>query len=128
MSKLLLDSWAWVEYLRGAERGQKVRDHIERSSDIQTHLVTIAELTSKLKRENMDPELAWRAVTSVSRVVIPNPIDAKNVGLLHAEMKAKRPNFSLADAFVLHGARKLKGRVLTGNPDFQGLPEAIMIT
>lgn len=127
MAKLLLDSWAWVEYLRGTERGKKVRNEIERSTDIHTHLVSIAELTSKLKREEMDSELAWRAVTSISRVVIPNAFDAKNVGLLHAEIKAERPNFSLADAFVLHGARKLKAKVLTGDPDFQGLRDAIML-
>ncbi len=128
MSKLILDSWAWVEYLRGTDRGREVRKKIEESSDAYTHLVTIAELTSKLRREEMDPELAWRAVTTASRIITPDPQDAKNVGLLHAAIKSKRPNFSLADAFVLHGARKLKGRVLTGDPDFQGLPEALMLT
>ncbi len=127
MSKRVLDSWAWVEYLRGGERGKKVRREIEENTDIFTHLVTIAELTSKLKREGMDTAIAWRAVTSVSRVIAPDAIDAKNVGLLHAEIKAERPNFSLADAFVLHAARKLKAKVLTGDPDFQGLRDAIML-
>lgn len=128
MNKILLDSWAWVEYLRGGERGRKVRSEIERSIGVYTHLVTVAELTSKLKREGIDPEVAWRAVTSISKAVTPNTVDAKNVGLLHAEIKIRRPNFSLADAFVLHGARKLGARVLTGDPDFQGIKEAIMIT
>ncbi len=127
MSKHVLDSWAWVEYLRGSERGKKVRHEIEESSELFTHLITIAELTSKLKREGMDTTIAWRAVTSVSRVIVPDAMDSKNVGLLHAEIKAKRPNFSLADAFVLHGARKLKATVLTGDRDFEGLREAVML-
>lgn len=127
MSKHVLDSWAWVEYLRGSDRGKKVRREIEGSTEIFTHTVTIAELTSKLKREGMDTAVAWRAVTSISRIIIPDAIDAKNVGLLHAEIKAKRPNFSLADAFVLHGAKKVKARVLTGDSDFEGLPEADML-
>ncbi len=128
MSKHVLDSWAWIEYLRGSERGKSVRGQIEKSEEIFTHLVTIAELTSKLKREGADTSIAWRAVTSVSRVIVPDAVDSKNVGLLHAGIKAKRPNFSLADAFVLHGARKLKARVLTGDPDFEGLPEAVMLS
>jgi hypothetical protein len=42
-------------------------------------------------------------------------------------MKSKNKNFGLADSFVLHAARKIGGRVLTGDPDFRGVKDAIML-
>lgn len=36
-------------------------------------------------------------------------------------------NFSLADAIVLNAARKLRARILTGDPDFKSIDEAVML-
>jgi len=47
--------------------------------------------------------------------------------LLHAEMRKQMKDFGLSDAFVMATARKLNARVLTGNPHFKGLKEAVMI-
>ena len=45
-------------------------------------------------------------------------------GLLHARVRKGSPNFSLGDAFVLQLARKPRGKVMTGDPDFRGIREA----
>jgi predicted nucleic acid-binding protein len=82
---------------------------------------------SKEKRRKKDPETAWRAVTSLTKVLQIDESDSKAAGLLHAEIKSKKKNFGLADSFVLHAARKIGGRVLTGDPDFVGIAEAIII-
>ncbi len=42
-------------------------------------------------------------------------------------MKRERTNFSLGDAFVLQMARKEGVKVLTGDRDFEGLKDAVMI-
>jgi predicted nucleic acid-binding protein len=127
MTDWIADSWAWVEYIRGSDKGTKLRDELERGSEIFTHPVTIAELVSKFKRENLDAEIAWKAVNSTSKVITVDSLDAKEAGLTHASTKAKKPNFSLADAFVLQSARKLNCRILTGDPDFDGIAEAFLL-
>lgn len=48
-------------------------------------------------------------------------------GLLHFEMRKTLKDFGLADAFVLATARKLKSKVLTGDPHFESVKEAILI-
>ncbi len=92
-----------------------------------THVVSISEIISKVQREGKDVEVAWRAITTSSKIVRIDEEDAKTAGITHAETKKRRPNFSLADAFVLSAARKLHTKILTGDPDFEGIPEAVML-
>ncbi|MGI0080361.1 MAG: hypothetical protein ACRECH_12145 [Nitrososphaerales archaeon] len=47
---------------------------------------------------------------------------------MQAEIKAKNKNFGLADSFVLSAARKIGAKVLTGDPDFRGIAEAILLS
>lgn len=127
MSKYLVDAWAWIEYLRGSEAGLKVKEKVEGELEILTHVVTLAEVVSKVKREGMDAEVAWKSVTTLSKIVLVDEVDSKEAGLLHAILKSQRASFSLADAFLLHAARKTGVKILTGDPDFRGISEAIMI-
>ncbi len=128
MNKFVIDSWAWVEYLRGSSRGGRVRELLEeKKNELFTHAVSVAEVVSKLRRANLDYGEAWRAIASNSKIVIPSGADAFETGLLHASMKRERRNFSLADTFVLLSARQNRARVLTGDPDFSGLTDAIFV-
>lgn len=127
MTNRVVDSWAWIEYLRGTEKGQHLKKEIEAGSKLFTHSVTVAEIISKTKRDAGDTETAWHALLSLSKIIETDAEFAKEVGLLHADIKSKRPNFSLSDAFSLFAARKYGAKVLTGDPDFKGLPEAEFI-
>ena|SRR5487761_40650 len=128
MSRYFLDSWAWVEYLDGSSVGKKVRDMIfDQRNEIFTHSVSAAEIISKGERRGKDTESIWAVMNSNSKLVVSSLDDSKVVGLLHAEVKSKNRNFGLADAFVLAAARKIGAKVLTGDPDFRGIPDAIML-
>ncbi len=128
MTKFLIDSWAWVAYLEGAKAGRKVKEEVDdESNEIFTHVVSIAEITSKVKRKGLDVEIAWNAITTNSKVANVDKFDSKEVGLLHAKMKSRVPNFSLGDAFVLAAAKKLAARVLTGDPDFENVDGVVSL-
>jgi predicted nucleic acid-binding protein len=126
MTSLIVDSWAWVEYFRGTESGASVKQHLEKGETL-THSVTIAEVISKLQRVGFDLAAAKQAFAVIPRVIEAERDSAVAVGGVHAEMRKKVPNFSLADAFVLQAARKLGAKVLTGDPDFRGTKEAEFI-
>ena len=127
MTSFVVDSWAWIEYLRGAESGKRVREEIEKGTALMTSSVTVAEVISKFRREHLDVDGAYRSITGSSRIARIDELDAKDAGVLHASLKDLRRNLSLADAIVLSLARKTKAKVLTGDPDFRGLHEAEMI-
>lgn len=126
ISRYVIDSWAWIEYLDGTEAGLKVRSKLEKSK-IFTNSVSIAEVMSKAARTGKDPNVAMDAILSCSVIIKIDELVAKETGLLHAETKRLRPNFSLADAFALQTARRLHAKVLTGDPDFKGLKDAVML-
>jgi len=128
MTRLVLDAWAWVEYLSGSESGRKVDEAIQGSQEIWVSVASVAEVASKYRRSGRDEAPAMRAITTVSKVGELGLEDAIQAGKIHAELKRKVPNFSLADSFVLQLARKVGARVLTGDPDFNGLKEAELIS
>jgi predicted nucleic acid-binding protein len=128
MTDFVIDSWAWIEYLDGSRLGARVRDVImDERNRFYTHVVSLAEIVSKEKRRNKDPEIAWKAIMSLSKILQIDEKDSKATGYLHAQIKSKNKNFGLADSFVLHAARKMGGRVLTGDPDFKGIADAVML-
>lgn len=128
MARFVIDSWAWVEHLRGSEAGKRVRTILEdERNSILTSSVTVAEVVSKFGREGLDVEGAYSAMANSSKLVSLGPDDARQAGIVHAATKKKRPNFSLGDAVVLYLARKERARVLTGDPDFRGLEEAVLL-
>ncbi len=129
MTRYIVDSWAWMEYLDGSPAGARVRDEIERpTSELFTHAVTLAEIVSKVRRRGAEVDVAWKAITTNSKILTADKDDSRQVGLLHATMKSRNPNFTLADAFVLASSRKMGAKVLTGDPDFRGVENAIMLS
>lgn len=127
MTSLVVDSWAWVEYLDGSPMGGQADKAMQKAPELWTSLVSIAEVVSKYKRKGRDEGPAVSAMTTLSRIGTPNLEDARQAGRIHAEVKQEAPNFSFADSFVLQLARKLDAKVLTGDPDFRGLKEAELI-
>jgi predicted nucleic acid-binding protein len=72
----VIDSWAWIEYLKGSSAGKKVRKKLVNDrNEVFTHVVSIAEIISKIKRRNSDVEDAWSATTSLSKIVEANEIE-----------------------------------------------------
>lgn len=127
MTDYVLDAWAWVEYLGGTRKGQRVKGYLDRGGTLFTHAVSVAEVVSKSYRAGKDTEVAWQAMAANSKIIVPSSTEARDAGLLHGKIKAKRPNFSLGDAFVLQAARTTDRKVLTGDPDFNGIAEAILL-
>ena len=127
MDRLVVDSWAWVEYLRGSEAGKRVDTRISQAGEVWTTVISLTEVVSKYRREKLSEQTAIEAISSLSKFELPSRNDAIEAGRIHAEVKTKSANFGLADAFVLQLARKVKGKVLTGDSDFKGLREAELI-
>lgn len=128
MSRYVIDAYAWIEYLIGSDLGIKVNEILEQENiEVYTCAVTVAEVMSKVAREKQDVEKAYDLLLSNSQIVNVDEELSKNTGVLHAEMRQTEKDFGLADAYVLAIARKLKSKVLTGDPHFKDLKEAVMI-
>jgi len=124
----VVDAYAWIEYLIGSEIGARVKAILEdENSGIYTSAVTLAEVISKIAREEQDVCTAYRILLSNSDVIDVDEELSKQTGIIHAEMRKSKKDFGLPDAFVLATARKLGTRILTGDPHFQGIKEATLV-
>jgi len=123
-----VDAWAWVEYLIGSERGTKVKEILDvTESEVYTCAITLGEVISKVARQKRDITAAYNLLLNNSRVVDVDEELSLQAGLLHCEMRKTVKDFGLSDACVLATARKLKSKILTGDPHFKNLKETVMI-
>lgn len=127
MAGFVVDSWAWIEYFYGSQRGNKVKEIIEGEGPIYCTTMAIAEVTSKLKRRGLDEQRGRQTMLSNALIVPLDETQAHEAGQIHSEMRKTVPDFGMADAIILAAARKLKAKVVTGDPHFKNVKDAILI-
>lgn len=125
--RYVVDAFAWIEYLGGSDKGEHVRKILEGDNEVYTCSVTLAEVVSKVVRSGLNYEIAYQAITLNSKVIDVDAELSRDAGILHAEVRNKVRDFSLADAYVLACSKRLKAKILTGDPHFKNIPETIMI-
>ena len=103
---MLVDSFAWIEYFMGTEKGEKVREVVESNVQLYTSPIVIAEIYSNSKSLRTNGKAEERERFIVERCAI-IPIDeeiAIEAAKIHAEAKKTMEDFGLADAFILASA------------------------
>ena len=128
MNSYVVDAWAWIEYLIGSEYGASLNEILEdENAEVYTCAVTLSEVISKVAREGKDIEVAYSLLLNNSQIVNADEELSKSAGLVHAEMRQKEKDFGLANSYVLATARKLKTKILTGDPHFKNVTDAVLI-
>lgn len=129
MNNFVIDAYAWIEYFNGTEIGQNVKAILENgNNNIFTNVITFSELASSYKRKSLSFDEEKKVLLSISKIYYLDNVDiAQEVGVMHAEIKKQRKHMGWADVFVLFTAKKLNAKVITGDEDFRGLKEAIML-
>ncbi len=125
--KIIIDSYAWIEYLDGSSLGERVKKIIEGDNELFSLNLTISEVISRIKRKKMDFESAYQSIISISKIVEITPELTKKAGIFHAEIREKIKDFGLVDCLILILARELNTKILTGDEHFRGFKEAIML-
>ena len=121
MTRYVVDAFGWVEYLAGTPLGAQVRVVVEdEENEIFTAALSVSEVVSRAQREGRDGRRAAGLLEGASVVV---PIDfslAVSTGIIHAEKRRRIQDFPYGDAAILAVAKRLKAKVLTGDPHFRG--------
>ena len=123
----MIDSWAWMEYVEGSPRGKKVKEFLQGIGPFFCATISVAEVSSKLKRRGSDSETGRKAIIANAKLIELDETSAYEAGQIHAEMRKRIIDFGMADAVVLACARKLGAKILTGDPHFKGVKDAVMI-
>lgn len=128
MNNYIIDAWAWIEYFKGTHAGAKLNEILEDpTTDTYTCAITVAEIISKIARDNQDVEAAYDMLLSNSSVIKIDEQLSKQAGLFHYKMRQTIKDFGIADAYILASANKFAAKIITGDPHFEGLENVILI-
>lgn len=128
MTKLIVDSYAWIEYFLSSDKGARIKSIVENEENsIYTHILSLAEIASRVSRAKGDYKNPLNIVLSSSEIIGIDNQKSVQAGLLHADVRKRIKDFGLVDACILLAARDLNAKILTGDPHFKGMKEAIMI-
>jgi len=127
MTKFIIDSSAWIEYLNGSERGDKLKKYFERN-ELFTTSVCVAEVIAKVIREGHSTNIAEKAIHSNSTIINIDFLLAVEAGKTYITLRKTKPKIALSNAISLVVAQKISGKVITFDKDFANLPEAIVLS
>ena len=128
MSNFVVDTYAWIEYLDGSERGKHVAIIVEDSAHkIYVSAATVAEVTSKFLRTGKNPSVAVHCLDTLSTSISLNREIALSAGEIHFETTRNVKDFGMLDAFVVATAKHVQAKILTGDSDFKSFKNVVLI-
>jgi predicted nucleic acid-binding protein len=118
-----VDSSGWIEYLADRPLADRFAPYLEGREPLLVSAIAIYEVY-KVVRRDLSEERALEAVAALRRATVA-PVDeslafeAADVSLTHG--------LAMADSIVYATARRHGARLVTGDSDFEGLPDAIVL-
>jgi len=122
-----IDSSAWVEYLEGSLKGERVHKILQNRDKKYSLNLVISEVVSKARRQKKNSEIPYKAIITNSQIIELTPDLAKEAGLFHADMREKMRDFGLIDAIIWVVARKLKARLITCDFHFKDFKNVLFL-
>ena len=121
---VLIDSWAWIEYWRGGPRSNESAKYVEGSEMALASTVNLTETFFWVLRHYGEGKAGEKRETLKKRCFL-IPVD-EEISVEAARLKQSLKT-SLADSLILATARSRGAKVVTGDPDFKKIPDAIYI-
>ena len=123
-TKVIFDTSALIELFDLTKKGEAVRDVLKTNNTFFVPSIAVAELISKLKRRNFDPKKFIEKVESSTVILSLDTEIAKRAGELHAELRKKQSDISLADCVIIAHGEVEDAMVLTCDQHFKGYSKA----
>jgi predicted nucleic acid-binding protein len=121
----VIDTWVWVEYYLGED--SRVNDYIENDSlDLFTSAITLTEIIKFLHRNHETPEHIRQVVTEIGIRSLVIPV-TEDIAILAGECRPAGFKGGIADTIILATARAGGHTVVTGDPHFRALPDAVFL-
>ncbi len=117
-TKIVIDTYAWIEYFRGSAEGKKAANFIDDEFTLLTPAIVIAELSDKFRRSGLsriweDERIIFIGVKS--EIISIDQSIADRAGKIKLERRIQFKDFGLGDALVLAVAEQYNAKLLTGD-------------
>ena len=127
-NSVIIDSYAWIEYFNGTQKGAKARKIIEStSSKLYTVDVCLAEIKFWALSENKDFQKLLSIILSNSTIMNTNSDDWLKAADIKFEKRKHSKNFGLVDAIIISKSLDVRSMILTGDKHFGDEPQTMGI-
>ena len=123
---MLIDTYAWIEFFQGSNKGYKVKDFLE-STECFTSIVSISEITEWCFRNRLIVAKFIKIIEESSVVLNLNKEIVKLAGKINFENKKLIKNWGMLDSLIYSTARIYNLRTLTGDRHFENLTDVEML-
>lgn len=131
-TKLVVDTYAWIEYFNGTEEGERAKKIIEgQERQLFTPSAVIAELSDIYRRKSLKDiwEARRKFITVVSSILDLDSQIADAAGAIKQELRStdQGRKAGLVDAILLAHGKALGAKILTGDKHLIGRKEVVSI-
>ena len=124
----IVDSYAWIEYFIGSQKGTIVKSIIEEGREVLITIeCNIAELKGWCLRESVDFEELYTIVRANSEIHSIQTEDWLNAAQIRHEMRSTMRDFGMIDSILVAVQRKHNCKIITGDPHFQDIKDVLFI-
>ncbi|MDO8467511.1 MAG: PIN domain-containing protein [Nanoarchaeota archaeon] len=124
--KLIFDTYAWMEYFEGSEKGKIVRKYLE-DYEVLTPSVVLLELSYKADEEKWDFKKHLSFIKLNSRIIGFNDDFILSFGKVYNDTKKKVKGIGFTDIIILTSALVNEAKILTGDHHFSSFSEAVLL-
>jgi len=125
----LIDTYAWVEYFTGSEKGKIVKRLLEDENNIiNTPECGLAELKGWAIREKLDFDELYRIVRKLSTIQCITTSDWLDAASIRSEMRMTMKDFGMMDALIIAQQKRLGCKIVSGDPHFESMDDTIFLS
>jgi len=127
---LVFDSYAWIEFFLGSEKGLAVKKLIESDEDIVTPSIVLVEIANKYYREGLSAKIVKERISAIYEAstirfietnILENLGQARELLIENKKRLKLKQDPSLADFIVYATAIAENAKVVTGDDHFREL-------
>ncbi len=124
----LIDTYAWVEYFIGSNKGKVVKKLVEQEKNvIATPECVLAELKGWAIRERLDFEELYTVIRKLSDIQCITTSDWLEAASIRSEMRKISKDFGMIDALIIAQQKRLGYKVVSGDPHFENIENTIFL-
>jgi len=121
---VLIDSWTWIEYWKGGKLAKTAAAYIDGDEESVVSTINLSEVYFWVARYYDEATAAEKLKTVEKRCSVV-AVD-KEIAITAAKIKIES-KLGLADGLIMATARRVGGKVVTGDPDMKGLKDVIFL-
>lgn len=124
----IIDSYAWVEYFMGSQKGEVLKKlFLDEKNRFYTVECCLAEIRGWALKNNQDFNQLFKIIRANSAVLPLTEYNWIDAGKERFEQRKTQKDFGLIDTVILIKQKELNCKIITGDKHFKNIGDVIFL-